>query len=128
MPPGGRSSTPPTRQFKNSQHIHVANPWHAVAIVTAQPHCPVCGPHKGIRFLAGEAPLLPLKGCPNPQACNSVYKHFADRRAGPRRAEERRAFQPMNLVVVTRVVRDDRRHSTGRRRTDVAQPLSIRGR
>jgi hypothetical protein len=115
---GGRSSTPPTRQFKNGPHIHVANPWHAVAIVTSQSNCPVCGPYKGIRFLAGEAPVLPLKGCPNPNGCNSVYKHFPDRRAGPRRAEELRAFQPMNLAVVTRVVRDDRRQSTGRRRTD----------
>lgn len=107
-----------TRQFKNSQHIVVANPWHAVSIVSSRPGCPVCGSYRGVRFLAHEAPALPLKECPDPKSCNSVYKHFPDRRAGPRRAEERRASQPMNLAVVRRVVRDDRRRSTGRRRTD----------
>jgi hypothetical protein len=86
--------------------------------VSSRPNCPVCGAFKGRRYLAREAPALPLKGCPDPAACNSVYKHFPDRRAGPRRAEERRAFQPMNLAVVTRVVRDERRHASGRRRTD----------
>jgi hypothetical protein len=88
-----------------------------VAIVTSNPACPVCGAYKGTRFLAKEAPQLPLPGCPTPQKCKSVYKHFTDRRAGPRRSEERRAFQPMNLVV-TRAVRDDRRRSSGRRQTD----------
>ena len=45
---GGRAAQ--TRQFKNSQHILVANPWHAVAIVTSRPSCPVCGAFKGMRF------------------------------------------------------------------------------
>lgn len=113
----GRSSAPPARHFKNGQHFHVANPWHAVTIVTSQPSCPVCGRYKGIRFLATEAPTLPLKDCPTPKECSSVYKHFEDRRAGPRRSGERRAFQPMDLAV-TRAVREDRRQSQGRRRTD----------
>jgi hypothetical protein len=117
---GSRSVTAPAaREFKNSQHITVANPWHAVAIVTSRPACPVCGEYKGVRFLAHEAPPLPLKDCPTPGACNTVYKHYPDRRAGPRRAAELRAARPMNLAVVTRNVRDDRRHSSGRRRTDV---------
>jgi hypothetical protein len=106
------------RQFKNSPHITVANPWHAVGIVTQRPSCPVCGSYKGVRFLAHEAPPLPLRNCPDPKSCNSVYKHFPDRRAGPRRAEERRAFSPMTPTVVTRGVRENRRGSTGRRRTD----------
>jgi hypothetical protein len=116
---GGRAGgAPATRHFRNSQHITLANPWHAVGIVTSQPACPVCGRYKGVRFLAKEAPPLPLGGCPTPHLCNTVYKHFPDRRAGPRRAEELRAARPMNLAVVTRVVRDDRRNSSGRRRTD----------
>ena len=117
---GGRApAAPGTREFKNSQHITVANPWHAVAIVTAHPGCPICGKYKGLRFLAREAPTLPIQSCPTPGVCNTVYKHFPDRRAGPRRAAELRAARPMNLAVVTRVVRDDRRLSSGRRRTDV---------
>jgi hypothetical protein len=47
-----------------------------------------------------------------------VYKHFPDRRSGPRRAIERRAFQPMHPMLVTRTVSDNRRHSSGRRGSD----------
>lgn len=113
-----RFTTAQSRHLKNSQHILVANPWHAVGIVTQRPACPVCGTYKGVRFLASEAPPLPLKGCPDPKGCATVYKHFADRRAGPRRAAERRALQPMNPAVIRRTVRDNRRHSAGRRSTD----------
>src|ERR1019366_8669115 len=94
-----RFATAETRHLKNSQHIHVANPWHAVGIVGVRPGCPACGPYKNVRFLAKEAPPLPLKGCPDPKGCQCVYKHFPDRRSGPRRAIERRAFQPMNPAV-----------------------------
>jgi hypothetical protein len=113
-----RFTSAQTRHLKNSQHIHVANPWHAVGIIFERPACAACAPYKGIRFLAKEAPSLPLKGCLDPKGCKCVYKHFPDRRSGPRRAVERRAFQPMNPTVVTRSVPDNRRHSTGRRRTD----------
>jgi hypothetical protein len=113
----GRASAE-KRHLKHSQHIHFANPWHAVSIVSQRPNCPVCGRYKGVRFLASEAPQLPLKGCPDPKGCNTVYKHFPDRRSGPRRAAELRAFAPMTPTVVTRQVRDDRRHVNGRRDTD----------
>lgn len=113
----GRASAR-TWQFKNSEHVYLANPWHAVAIFTSRPNCPVCGKYKGVRFLAKEAPGLPLKDCPDPKACNSIYKHFPDRRGGPRRAAERRAYQPMNAKPVTRAPGDDRRSSAGRRTID----------
>ncbi len=38
------------------------------------------------RFLAGEAPMLPLNACSQPGECHCVYKHWSDRRAGERRA------------------------------------------
>jgi hypothetical protein len=113
-----RFASAETQHLKNSQHIHVANPWHAVGIVFERPACPACAPYKGVRFLAKEAPPLPLRGCLDPKGCKCVYKHFPDRRSGPRRAAERRAFQPMNPTLVTRKVPDNRRQSTGRRRTD----------
>lgn len=115
---GRRLGTAEQRHLKHSQHIHVANPWHAVGIVSTRPGCPVCGPYKGVRFLAREAPALPLKGCPDPRACQCVYRHYEDRRAGPRRAAERRAFQPMTPTVVTKSVADNRRRSEGRRGND----------
>ena len=39
------------------------------------------------RFLAGEAPMLPLNACSQPGDCHCVYKHWSDRRASERRAE-----------------------------------------
>jgi hypothetical protein len=39
------------------------------------------------RFLAGEAPMLPLNACSQPGDCHCVYKHWSDRRTGERRAE-----------------------------------------
>jgi hypothetical protein len=113
-----RFSTAETRHLKNSQHIVVANPWHAVGIVFTGPTCPACAAYKNVRFLAKEAPLLPLRGCVAAKGCQGVYKHYPDRRNGPRRAIERRAFQPMNPTLVTRIVSDNRRHSSGRRSSD----------
>ena len=37
---------------------------------------------EGTRFLAHEAPSLPLHGCADSQKCRCVYKHFHDRRTG----------------------------------------------
>jgi hypothetical protein len=37
------------------------------------------------RFLAGEAPMLPLDACSQPGDCHCVYKHWSDRREGERR-------------------------------------------
>ena len=39
------------------------------------------------RFLAGDAPMLPLDECTQPQQCRCVYKHWSDRRSG----EDRRS-------------------------------------
>ncbi len=40
-----------------------------------------------MRFLADEAPMLPLNACSQPGECHCVYKHWSDRRAGDRRAK-----------------------------------------
>ena len=37
---------------------------------------------EGTRFLAHEAPSLPVHGCADIQKCRCVYKHFYDRRTG----------------------------------------------
>ncbi len=37
------------------------------------------------RFLAGEAPMLPLDACSQPGDCRCIYKHWSDRRDGDRR-------------------------------------------
>ena len=86
-------------------------PWSAVRLV---PHGDACARATALhdkRFLAREAPALPLKGCTLSAACNCTYKHYVDRRAGPRRDEE---------VSGKRIVRTpvERRGARGRRGSD----------
>jgi hypothetical protein len=61
-----------------------ANPWHAVAVVPNTPACSAAEQIRGKRFLSDEAPRIPLSECAMPLRCRCVYRHFADRRAGPR--------------------------------------------
>jgi hypothetical protein len=70
---------------RNSRHR-----WHAVTIIGPASICGAAQACKGKRFLSPDAPRLPLEGC-DAEECNCRYRHFADRRAGPRRAEERGA-------------------------------------
>jgi hypothetical protein len=105
--------------LKRSQHIQLTNPWHAVGIVYVKPGCAACVSMKNVRFLAKEAPLLPLKNCNNPAGCKCVYKHYGDRRTGPRRTAERwSAAQSSQSAPGTRAVRENRRRGPGRRASD----------
>ena len=63
------------------------------------------------RFLSKEAPAIPLRDCPRKQTCTCVYKHYADRRAGPRRIDEREGVRLGRPEV-------ERRGGRGRRRED----------
>jgi hypothetical protein len=64
-----------------------------------------------VRLLSLEAPRLPLASCTHPAECRCTYRHFDDRRMGPRRARERNELSdPWSAT--------DRRRSIGRRSTD----------
>jgi len=65
-----------------------SQPWHAVSIVPRGAACNEAIALREKRFLSGEAPLLPLPGCPQQEQCSCIYKHYADRREGPRRSSE----------------------------------------
>ena len=41
-----------------------------------------------VRYLADDAPMLPLNECSNPRGCNCTYQHFNDRRTQPRRESD----------------------------------------
>jgi hypothetical protein len=60
-------------------------PWSAVRIATHGDSCAKAVALRDKRFLARDAPALPLKGCTRSAACNCIYRHYSDRRAGPRR-------------------------------------------
>jgi hypothetical protein len=60
-------------------------PWSAVRIATHGDTCDKALALRDKRFLARDAPALPLKGCTLSAGCNCIYRHYADRRAGQRR-------------------------------------------
>ena len=62
-------------------------PWSAVRIATHGETCTRAVAMRDKRLLARDAPALPLKGCTMSATCKCIYRHYADRRAGPRRAD-----------------------------------------
>jgi hypothetical protein len=69
-----------------------ANPrlrFRGVEIVAAGGACPAARALHGVRLLTADAPRrLPLDDCDRPVACRCIYRHFDDRRTGPRRENE----------------------------------------
>jgi hypothetical protein len=61
------------------------------------------------RFLASEAPLLPLRDCSNPNGCRCKYKHWDDRRQDDRRSPFRGIGEQLHA-------KDDKRRGRDRRR------------
>lgn len=90
-----------------------SEPWHAVAIRTGKWPCQAAEDAAGKRFLATEAPLLPLRDCDRAEHCNCRYRHFPDRRAGPRRKSD--GAPP---TMAPRSDQDERRCFEGRREDD----------
>jgi hypothetical protein len=64
-----------------------AHPFHSVSIRPRGAACEIVRRIAGERFLAADAPLLPLPGCTR-RDCRCVYEHFDDRRLIDRRALE----------------------------------------
>jgi hypothetical protein len=88
-------------------------PWHAVSIVSRITTCEAALQRRGQRYLSREAPRLPLPECDRSQGCRCVYRHHADRRAGPRRSSES-GGPPVRTAPVHNV-----RLKRGRRKLDV---------
>lgn len=63
------------------------NAFHAVSVVPGPQACAAARSLGDKRFLSREAPKLPLRECDSGQ-CTCYYAHHADRRKGPRRANE----------------------------------------
>jgi hypothetical protein len=84
--------------------------WHAVTIVAPSSACGAALGCKGKRYLSSEAPRLPLADC-DAARCVCKYRHFADRRDAPRRAEDSGAPADPRVAV-------NRREKRGRRASD----------
>ncbi len=65
---------------------------------------------KDVRFLADDAPMLPLSDCSNPAGCRCKYQHYDDRRTEARRESD--VGLPMKDHP------EDARDGVGRRVTD----------
>jgi hypothetical protein len=90
-----------------------AEPWHAVSIVSRSTTCDAVLMRRGQRFLSREAPRLPLPECDRSETCRCVYRHYPDRRAGPRRSNET-GGPPVRTAPVQNL-----RMKRGRRKLDV---------
>ena len=101
-----------TRPLIKSKKKKTATPrsFHAVAIRPGDDSCEEIYRWTGRRILSADAPILPLRGC-TAHTCTCQYKHFADRRAGPRRTTDH-----FNLPV--EFSGSERRGGRGRRATD----------
>jgi hypothetical protein len=86
-------------------------PWSAVRIVTHADSCAKALALRAKRFLGRDAPVLPLQGCTLSAACNCIYRHYTDRRAGPRRDAAPAERRPISSPV-------ERRGARGRRGCD----------
>jgi hypothetical protein len=70
--------------------------------------CPAVMKIFGLRFLCKDAPTLPLVGCTG-KVCSCIFRHYDDRRAGLRRAEEEGIIQRRYEGVEKRVEQRARR-------------------
>jgi hypothetical protein len=93
-----------------------AGKWHAIEIRCGRHCCAAARAASGKRYLAAEAPPLPLPDCELRGRCDCRYQHRADRRAGPRRAEDGAFASPP-------VATDANRRRAGGRREEDGAPL-----
>ncbi len=100
--PSGRSQSP----IRTARKI-----FHGVCIsADEQEACAAARELANVRFLADDAPMLPLKDCTNPSGCRCRYQHFDDRRTDARRESD------IGLPVKDHP--NDVRSGVGRRVTD----------
>jgi hypothetical protein len=62
--------------------------YHCVEIIAGPGGCKAAVELKKVRLLSADAPRLPLATCDTPGQCDCRYRHYDDRRAGPRRGAE----------------------------------------
>jgi hypothetical protein len=93
----------------SGQKMRGREPWHAVALVCKGQACEAVLALRGRRFLSAQAPRLPIPECSQPQNCQCSYRHYSDRRAGLRRAEEAAGFKRTSRNTEERRQNRDRR-------------------
>jgi len=98
---GKRSDTP--------KPVAAPRPFQAVSIYCGINACSSARRFSDHRFLAKDAPQLPLTGCTHPGQCDCRYLKYKDRRSEQRRAIDFLAIRHFGV---------ERRKRPGRRSTD----------
>jgi hypothetical protein len=62
--------------------------YHCIEVIAGSRACEATRLLQDVRVLSAEAPRLPLATCDRPANCVCTYRHFDDRRQGPRRDNE----------------------------------------
>lgn len=104
-----RSADPVHPVSQESQH----HPFHCVVVEARGGGCEAARKLADMRFLASDAPHLPLPQC-SEAVCNCVYHHFEDRRHHLRRDPYVHRPHQSNAQPA-----QDRRVRSGRRLTDL---------
>lgn len=96
QPANKPSLRPVARNPRQPPAMPASKRWHAVSIKPCTKACAAALKAEGVRFLAQDAPRLPLAGCDS-SACTCRYRHYDDRRdAEPTYSEPQdRLSQPM---------------------------------
>ena len=85
--------------------------FHGVAIIPDRNSpCEAVTALANVRYLADEAPMLPVAGCSNRGSCHCKYQHFDDRRTEARRESD--------IGMPVKNHPNDSRSGSGRRVTD----------
>ena len=84
--------------------------YRAAEVIAAAGACDAAQSLANVRLLSAEVPLLPFKTCDRPATCKCIYRHFDDRRRGPRRIQH----------ALMAVQGAERRTRPGRRESDYA--------
>ena len=85
--------------------------YHAVSVKPGTYACSAANEIAGQRFLAAEAPSLPLPGC-NAEKCECHFAHHNDRRTGK---DRRSPFTSGGLAAATGTFAGERREGEDRR-------------
>ena len=80
--PSGRRRKPlSTPESARPTTASRTNPYQAVGVVACSRACAAVGQVQGVRFLARQAPRLPLPDCDRAATCTCRFEKHADRRA-----------------------------------------------
>ena len=62
--------------------------WHAVSVVVQTSSCAAATLCRNVRYLATDAPRLPLPACDRAHECKCTFRHYEDRRASAKRRSD----------------------------------------